>query len=198
VSTVDDYDEDDDRYEEYKDGVAMGYINEDGTQREPDEPDWTERAEEQHSWRVHGGGACDCPEPPRRLVGLPHDFPRIVVLCGSTRFYGEFRRANLRLTLAGKIVLSIGCDTKSDGDLADAAEFGADLAAVKGRLDELHQRKIDLADEVLVVSDESGYFGNSTAREIAYANAAGKPVGYLHEAASSRADALGLIVEPPF
>jgi hypothetical protein len=26
----------DDRYDEYKDGVAMGYINEDGSQREPD------------------------------------------------------------------------------------------------------------------------------------------------------------------
>lgn len=35
------YDEDDgdDRYEEYKDGVAMGYLNPDGSQREPDPPD---------------------------------------------------------------------------------------------------------------------------------------------------------------
>lgn len=46
--------------------------------------------------------------------------PEIVCLCGSTRFYAEFAAQNLRLTLAGAIVLSIGCDTKSDGDLAAA------------------------------------------------------------------------------
>jgi hypothetical protein len=40
--------------------------------------------------------------------------PLIVCLCGSTRFYDEFQAANLRETLEGRIVLSIGCDTKSD------------------------------------------------------------------------------------
>ena len=197
MTDVGDWD-DDDRYQEYKDGVAMGYINPDGSQREPGEPDWDQRAEERHCWNAHGGRACDCPEPPRRLLDLPADFPRIVVLCGSTRFYEAFRAANLKLTLSGVIVLSIGCDTKSDGDLAASAGLGDDPAAIKARLDDLHKRKIDLADEVLVVSDESGYFGDSTAGEIAYANVAGKPVGYLHDAAFERADALGLIVEPPF
>lgn len=33
-------DPDDDGWQEYKDGVAMGYLNEDGSQREPDEPGW--------------------------------------------------------------------------------------------------------------------------------------------------------------
>lgn len=55
-------DDGDDRYEEYKDGVAMGYINEDGSQREPDEGDYLEqKAEQEHSDEVHNGGPCDCP-----------------------------------------------------------------------------------------------------------------------------------------
>jgi hypothetical protein len=106
------------------------------------------------------------------------DFPPIVCLCGSTRFHDQFRRANLRLTLAGQIVLSIGCDTKSDADLAAAADLGGGLAGVKARLDELHRRKIDLADYVLVLNI-GGYIGDSTRAEIRYARAAGKPVTYL-------------------
>jgi hypothetical protein len=105
-------------------------------------------------------------------------FPPVVCLCGSTRFHDEFRRANLRLTLAGEIVLSIGCDTKSDADLAATAELGDSPAAVKARLDELHKRKIDLADYVLVLN-VGGYVGESTRSEIAYATARGKPVRYL-------------------
>jgi hypothetical protein len=116
----------------------------------------------------------------KALAALPSvgAFPPVVCLCGSTRFYNEFRRANLRLTLAGQIVLSIGCDTKSDGDLAAADDFGPDPALVKARLDELHKRKIDLADYVLVIN-VGGYIGDSTRSEIAYAAAHGKPVRYL-------------------
>lgn len=36
-------DADDDRYQEFKDDVAMGYIDRDGNQLEPPEPDWAER-----------------------------------------------------------------------------------------------------------------------------------------------------------
>lgn len=104
------------------------------------------------------------------------DRPDIVVLCGSTRFFDEFRRQNLRLTCEGVIVLSIGCDTKSDGDL-----FGQDdVEALKARLDELHKRKIDLADSVLVLN-VGGYIGESTRSEIAYAERLGKPITYLEQ-----------------
>lgn len=110
--------------------------------------------------------------------GLVRDFggprPQIVCLCGSTRFYDEFRRANLRLTLEGKIVLSIGCDTKSDGDITEVG----DRAETKAALDELHKRKIDLADAVLVINI-GGYIGESTRSEIEYAKSVGVPVGYL-------------------
>jgi excisionase family DNA binding protein len=108
--------------------------------------------------------------------------PEIVVLCGSTRFGQAFRDANLRLTLDGKIVLSIGCDTKSDAELASAGMvFDQTL---KDRLDELHKRKIDLADRVLMLNvatpeHPEGYVGESTRSEIAYAERLGKPIEYL-------------------
>jgi hypothetical protein len=97
--------------------------------------------------------------------------PTIVCLCGSTRFSQAFQEANLRETLAGRIVLSIGCDTKSDHDLA--------LGPVdKNALDLLHFFKIDLAHEILVLNI-GGYVGASTQREIAYAQHMGKKIRWL-------------------
>lgn len=109
--------------------------------------------------------------------------PTITVLCGSTRFSEAFREANLRLTVRGHIVLSIGCDTKADSDLDLAAQAGdgRSLEQIKADLDELHRRKIDLADEVLVLN-VGGYIGDSTRLEIAYAEIFGKPIAYLEAA----------------
>lgn len=97
--------------------------------------------------------------------------PRIVCLCGSTRFYREFQQANYELTLAGEIVLSIGCDTKSDEGLGISADQ-------KAALDELHKRKIDLCDYVFVIN-VGGYIGDSTRSEIEYAQERWKPIVYL-------------------
>lgn len=99
--------------------------------------------------------------------------PEIVCLCGSTRFSDAFLNANLHLTLKGKIVLSIGCATTSDSDLGITAEQ-------KIALDELHKRKIDLCDSVLVLN-VGGYIGESTRSEIEYAEKIGRPVRYLEE-----------------
>lgn len=103
-----------------------------------------------------------------------HDAP-IVCLCGSTRFFETFQEASLRETVAGKIILSIGCNLRSDHQLW-ANPF--EREAIKRSLDELHLRKIDLADEVLVLN-VGGYIGDSTRREIAYAESLGRPVRYL-------------------
>lgn len=97
--------------------------------------------------------------------------PTIVCLCGSTRFMAAFQAANLIETLAGRIVLTVGCDTKSDDML------GLD-DGVKAQLDELHKRKIDLADEILVLNI-GGYIGSSTQSEIDYAVTNGKRVRYF-------------------
>lgn len=98
--------------------------------------------------------------------------PRIVCLCGSTRFKAEFIEANYRETMAGRIVLSVGWFSHADGHVYTPTE------AEKAALDELHLAKIDLADEVLVINP-GGYVGPSTTREIAHATATGKPVRYL-------------------
>jgi hypothetical protein len=103
---------------------------------------------------------------------LQEQRPRIVCLCGSTRFFQTFQEANLQETVAGKIVLSIGCDLRSDHQLwADPSE----RERIKRELDVLHCRKIDLADDVLVLN-VGGYVGDSTQREIRYALAVGKPI----------------------
>lgn len=104
---------------------------------------------------------------------LARGSPRVVCLCGSTRFSEAFREANLRLTLDGHIVLTIGCDTKSDDTLLLGPED-------KERLDELHKRKIDMSDEVLVLN-VGGYVGESTQSEIEYARSTGVEVRYLED-----------------
>ena len=103
--------------------------------------------------------------------------PVIVCLCGSTRFSQAWQDANLYETLAGRIVLSIGCNTRSDEQLASEAGLTID----KQMLDILHLFKIDMADEILVLN-VGGYVGESTRREIEYAHRLGKPVRWLEPA----------------
>lgn len=110
-------------------------------------------------------------------INVPSNFPIIVCLCGSTRFWRDFQRASLRETLAGKIVLSIGAASGTDDE-----HFGNlprdEYDRVKQQLDELHKRKIDLADEVLILN-VGGYIGESTRSELEYAKAHGKTIRYL-------------------
>jgi len=103
--------------------------------------------------------------------------PTIVCLCGSTRFSDAFQKAQLKKTLQGEIVLTIGCNMKSDTEI-----FGhlpeSELTRIKTELNELHKRKIDLADYILVLN-VGGYIGESTKSEIDYANKHGKRIEYL-------------------
>ncbi|MGB1284928.1 MAG: hypothetical protein ACPG7F_00225 [Aggregatilineales bacterium] len=103
--------------------------------------------------------------------------PTVVCLCGSTRFSTAFQQANLNETLAGNIVLSIGCDMRSDVELfADKSD--EELNEIKAQLDTLHLRKIDMADEVLILNVD-GYIGSSTRNELQYAQKQGKIIRYL-------------------
>lgn len=117
-----------------------------------------------------------------RAIIIPRDFPLIVCLCGSTRFSEAYREANFRETLAGNIVLTVGCDFKSDEVLG--REMTAFTPDVKERLDELHKRKIDLADEILVLNVD-GYIGESTRSEIEYAKDYGVTIRYLETLSES-------------
>jgi hypothetical protein len=102
--------------------------------------------------------------------------PVVVCLCGSTKFKDTFVKANLEETLKGKIVLSIGCDMRTDQEL-----FGKmtedELRLTKAKLDILHFQKIELADEVLILN-VGGYMGESTQRERLYAESLGKVIRY--------------------
>lgn len=98
-------------------------------------------------------------------------FPTIVCLCGSTRFYPQFQEANYQETMAGRIVLTVGFYPHSS-EQAHGETIGI-TPLQKAELDALHLRKIDLADEVLVLN-VGGYIGQSTAREISYAAQHGK------------------------
>ena len=119
--------------------------------------------------------------------GCPHfrqyERPVIVCLCGSTRFYQSFQKANYDLTMAGQIVLSVGFYPHSSTQSGHGEGVGHD-SAEKVMLDKLHFRKIDLADEIFVVS-EKWYIGSSTRNEIDYAVKLGKAIRWMEPEAEA-------------
>ena len=103
---------------------------------------------------------------------------KVVTLCGSTRFKDAFMEVQKRLTLEGCIVISVGLFGHSgDDEVWDGCEEG-ELSATKRMLDDMHRRKIDMADEIFVI-DVDGYIGDSTRGEIEYARRRGKGVRFL-------------------
>jgi hypothetical protein len=98
---------------------------------------------------------------------------KVITLCGSTRFKDAFLEQQQQLTLKGNIVLSVGMF----GHSGDDALWTEDTKAM---LDDMHKRKIDMADEIFVIN-VGGYIGSSTRSEIEYAQKTGKPVRYLEE-----------------
>ena len=96
---------------------------------------------------------------------------KVVTLCGSTRFKEQFLEAQKRLTLEGNIVISVGLFGHS-GDEEVWTE------GTKEMLDNMHKRKIDMADSIDVIN-VGGYIGESTRSEIEYATRNGKEVEYL-------------------
>ena len=98
---------------------------------------------------------------------------KVITLCGSTRFKDAFMEAQKRLTLDGNIVISVGLFGHSGDD-----EVWSE--GTKEMLDDMHKRKIDMADEIFVIN-VGGYIGSSTKSEIEYAKAHGKHVSYLEQ-----------------
>lgn len=103
---------------------------------------------------------------------------KVITLCGSTRFKNEFMEAQKKLTLEGNIVISVGLFGHSgDNEVWEGMDEDT-LTATKIMLDDMHKRKIDLADEIFVIN-VGGYIGSSTRSEIEYAQSTGKAVRYL-------------------
>ena len=97
---------------------------------------------------------------------------KVITLCGSTKFKEEFIEAQKQLTLMGNIVLSVGLFGHSGDEEAFEEE-------TKKMLDDMHKRKIDMADAIFVINKD-GYIGKSTRSEIEYAENFGKPVHYMY------------------
>ena len=103
---------------------------------------------------------------------------KIITLCGSTKFKDEFMKAQKDLTLQGNIVISVGLFGHSgDNEVWENMDDGT-LTKTKIMLDDMHKRKIDMADEIFVIN-VGGYIGESTKSEIEYAKNTGKTVNYL-------------------
>ena len=98
---------------------------------------------------------------------------KVITLCGSTRFKEQFLEAQKRLTLEGNIVISVGLFGHSGDE-----EVWKD--GTKEMLDDMHKRKIDMADEIFVIN-VGGYIGESTRAEIEYAKKNGRGVKYLED-----------------
>ena len=94
----------------------------------------------------------------------------VITLCGSTKYKNDFLMVNKWLTLQGNVVISVAMFGHVDKEPLYSDE--------KEILDEIHKRKIDLANEIFVV-DIDGYIGSSTQGEIEYAKSKGKDVRYL-------------------
>ena len=84
---------------------------------------------------------------------------KVITLCGSTRFKEDFERVNKELTLQGNIVISVGCFGHAGDVFTDEQKI---------MLDDIHKRKIDMADAIYVINKD-GYVGMSTQSEILYA-----------------------------
>ena len=105
---------------------------------------------------------------------------KVITLCGSTRFKDAFMEAQKRLTLEGNIVISVGLFGHSGDNEVWEGMSEDTLTQTKLMLDDMHKRKIDMADEIYVIN-VGGYIGSSTKSEIEYAYTTGKPVRYLEE-----------------
>ena len=95
---------------------------------------------------------------------------KVITLCGSTKFKDAFMKAQKELTLQGHIVISVGCFGHSGDVFTDEQKI---------MLDDMHKRKIDMADEIFVIN-VNGYIGDSTKSEIEYAKEHDKKVTYLY------------------
>lgn len=102
--------------------------------------------------------------------------PEIVCICGSSRFIGMMAVKAWELEKIG--VLTLSCHLLPSW-YTDIPHHLAEAEGVAEILDELHLRKIDMADRVFIMNSEN-YIGERTAIEIKYAEDHGKPIDYFH------------------
>lgn len=92
---------------------------------------------------------------------------KVIAICGSMRFYAGMLTVAEMLTKQGNIVL-MPFAVKEEGE-----------DEISEMLDEMHRVKIRLADEVVIVTNQEIYVGESTANEIRHATTMQVPVSVL-------------------
>jgi len=97
--------------------------------------------------------------------------PWTVCLIGSSKFKEQFMEVAAQETLKGHVVLMPHVFPH-----ADNLKFSEQETAM---MEELHLRKIDLADQVIVLN-VGGYIGETTQRQIDYAWKSGKIVPFSY------------------
>jgi len=136
----------------------------------------------EHQWKTQFNQDTGKPEHERcRVCGATRHLPegpKIVCLCGSSRFVDIMAVCGW-LIERDELAIAMGLHLVPMWYTSPSGELPQDhLAEYEGcaqEMDALHLRKIDLADEIFVV-DYKGYIGQSTAKEIAHAQAGGKLV----------------------
>lgn len=98
----------------------------------------------------------------------------VVTLCGSTKFFTECMEINRRLTFDGWIVLMCGSWGHSYHKNLEGNE-GVNYENVKT----LHYKKMLMSQAIVVVSDKTGYIGNSTKAEIEFCKKNYIPIFYF-------------------
>ncbi len=116
--------------------------------------------------------------------------PKVVVLCGSSRFC-QIMAACAWLIERDEQAITMGLHLLPEWYSTDLPDSHlAEYEGVASAMDELHMRKIDLADEVFVVN-YGDYIGESTKNEIEYAQANGKLIRWFqHDDIGTKVKAL--------
>jgi len=104
-----------------------------------------------------------------------------ITLCGSTRFVKAFADWNAGLTLAGHVVYGLAMHGRQTSDKGKPEELELITDDEKIVLDLMHLAKIEESDAVVILNVDD-YTGESTKRELRWAQLRGKQVFYLENA----------------
>ena len=109
--------------------------------------------------------------------------PKIICICGSTRFADYHAIARWKYEQSGEyicLMINYLPDWYAKEQGWKGNDHHGEQSGCKDVLDELHLRKIDLADSLFIVNLD-GYIGESTRKEIEYAKSLNKPITYLED-----------------
>ncbi len=112
---------------------------------------------------------------------------KVIVLCGSSRFV-EIMAVCAWLLERNENVITMGLHLLPIWYAKDIPDHLAEAEGVAEAMDNLHLRKIDIANEIFVVNYDD-YIGESTTNEIKYTQSKGKKIRwYTHDEIGQQAD----------